>query len=238
MRKKDMRRYIYLIFAFFLFNILLESCSTKKTKTGSIKKTKTEREVRMIEEKNFFLENLDITYNINNTSRRTKIFIPQLGKNILVKISLPYDGVNYVKWHSKWTGEDRLLVKGEEYFFDYENKELLIRFNIPHIYFLVPVYKGVLKINGYILSKEHRSSLKEKYYIFKDKYYILDFYWKPAKYEDNAKFSFKFSDNLIKDFDNLPEDIQKAIKEQLKRVDKSKLSKEYKKLIESLERKM
>lgn len=215
-----MKKYIYLIAIFLLTNLLLDSCATKKSNLSK-------REEKILEQKEDFMRQHNIYYKVDKISYNSHLFLPVAEKDILVEIPLNFDGINYIKWHSKWINEDRLLIRRSEYFYDYVHKKLYVVFNIPYIYFLVPIYEGSLDINGFSYIGDN--------IVYSKAVYNFRFYWKPAKVENGAKFSFTFSNNLIKDYDELPNDVKNALKEELKRLNKHRLSNEYKKLVNKLE---
>ncbi len=199
------------------------SQSNVNPKTG---KAYTEKEYKIILDRKNYENSIHPIAKIalNQNSKVIGTMLIEPGNDILYTISMP--SVKYV--HEVKLSEnlhlniDRVLVDHSDYFWDSVRRELLIKFNVPHIYLLHGEVK--FKLNIIIEDDKKRVSNMQRYFVF---------WHKPMKENDESYMSFEYLNNYdnIQDVDRF---MRKEINQEKQRLDTNRISPTYNSKVKGL----
>ena len=198
-----------------LIVLLLVGCSTKFSNI----------DYKISREKKKFIDGLNPMGIIDIKKNAIKVYtvLPEAANNIIFKIKIPEArNIVTIKSVNNLVNINEIMIKNQDFFYDKQNKVLLINFNIPYIYFL----KNKISYDLDIIYVNNDKKLK----IFRRKFI---FFYKGMKKSDGDYLSYKYIP--LTDFKNLDNINKKHLEKELKLINKNRVSSEYKKLIDIIE---
>jgi hypothetical protein len=183
----------------------------------------------ILEKKKFLEKNNPVIY--HKAEKKGKIEVLLFEPKEPVAIEVPVDKENistaiYGIEKESNTGIKRLLIKNYDFFYD--GKNVTFVFYLPFIYFIDGVYKPTITI--YFLSEEGELITFTQQFTF---------YWRPMK-KSKYPYSFKYLPPLgeIENMDIVDDKVIDELKKELKNINFTHFSFDYRKKIETLKKRL
>jgi hypothetical protein len=218
---------IYKSYLLLVTSLVFVSCGGLEPRVNpDTGKKYSEKEYKIILDRRNFEESIDAiaTIKVDKNAKVVGTMLLEPGNPILYVIKM--NGIKNVHGikvtENQYLNIDRVMIDHTDYFWDPVGHELLIKFNIPHVY---------------LLNKEIRIKLEiviednSKYVDKMQRYYV--FWHKPMKDNGKSFMSYEYLDGYdnISDVDKF---MRSEVKSEVSKTDLNRLESEYKQKVENV----
>ena len=201
-----------------LFSVLFIGCSSSLINSN----------YNISREQKEFIKKLQpmATIELDKANEKTITVLPEAGNNLIFTLHIEdAKNITYVQIsENRYLNIKELLIKQKEYFFDKNNKKLLINLYVPYIYLLKGSIEYDLSI-GYFTKNKKIEVIKKKF----------EFRYKPMEETADGHLSFKYIDIQNGDITKMDQINKQHLKEELEILNQNRLSPSYKKLVQKLQ---